>query len=100
MSRPRLRLVVATALMAAVLAVVISALAVEAWTRATWKPLKGVPGFFLSDPMRIQRLAAEGVGSFLEVGPGRVLTGLLRNIDRALKGSAVGDLAGLEKLPQ
>ena len=48
----------------------------------------------------IQRLAAEGVGSFLEVGPGRVLTGLLRSIDRALEGSAVGDLAGLEKLSQ
>jgi [acyl-carrier-protein] S-malonyltransferase len=48
----------------------------------------------------IQRLAAEGVSSFLEVGPGRVLSGLLRSIDRALEGSAVGDLAGLEKLSQ
>jgi [acyl-carrier-protein] S-malonyltransferase len=48
----------------------------------------------------VQRLAAEGVGSFLEVGPGRVLTGLLRSIDRTLEGSAVGDLAGLEKLPR
>jgi [acyl-carrier-protein] S-malonyltransferase len=48
----------------------------------------------------IQRLAAEGVDTFLEVGPGRVLTGLLRSIDRTLEGSAVGDLAGLEKLPQ
>jgi [acyl-carrier-protein] S-malonyltransferase len=46
----------------------------------------------------IQRLAAEGVTSYLEVGPGRVLTGLLRSIDRTLEGSAVGDLAGLEKL--
>lgn len=48
----------------------------------------------------IAKLAGEGVESFLEVGPGRVLTGLLRSIDRALKGSAVGDLAGLEKLSQ
>ncbi len=48
----------------------------------------------------IRRLAAEGVRSFFEVGPGRVLTGLLRSIDRTLEGSAVGDLAGLEKLPQ
>jgi [acyl-carrier-protein] S-malonyltransferase len=46
----------------------------------------------------IQRLAAEGVSSFLAVGPGRVLSGRLRSIDRALEGSAVGDLAGLEKL--
>ena len=48
----------------------------------------------------IRRLAAEGVRSFFEVGPGRVLTGLLRSIDRTLEGSAVGDLAGLEKLRQ
>ena len=48
----------------------------------------------------IQRLASEGVASYLEVGPGRVLTGLLRSIDRALEGTAVGDLAGLEKLSQ
>jgi [acyl-carrier-protein] S-malonyltransferase len=48
----------------------------------------------------IQRLASEGADSFLEVGPGRVLTGLLRSIDRALEGAAVGDLAGLEKLSQ
>lgn len=48
----------------------------------------------------ITKLAGEGVDSFLEVGPGRVLTGLLRSIDRSLKGAAVGDLAGLEKLSQ
>lgn len=46
----------------------------------------------------ITKLVDEGVGSFLEVGPGRVLTGLLRSIDRSLKSAAVGDLAGLEKL--
>jgi [acyl-carrier-protein] S-malonyltransferase len=46
----------------------------------------------------IRLLAGEGVENFLEVGPGRVLTGLLRSIDRGLAGQAVGDVASLEKL--
>ena len=45
----------------------------------------------------IRKLASEGVDRFVEVGPGKVLTGLLRNIDRSLDGSAVGDLKSLEK---
>lgn len=46
----------------------------------------------------IRALAAEGVDRFIEVGPGNVLTGLLRNIDAALKGSKFGMPADLEKL--
>ncbi len=46
----------------------------------------------------IRKLAAEGVVSFVEVGPGRVLTAFLRGIDRSLKGVAVGNVASLEKL--
>lgn len=46
----------------------------------------------------IRRLAGQGVERFVEVGPGRVLTGLLRGIDRSLKGSNVEDLSSLEKL--
>ena len=45
----------------------------------------------------IRKLASEGVDRFVEAGPGKVLTGLLRNIDRSLDGSAVGDLKSLEK---
>jgi [acyl-carrier-protein] S-malonyltransferase len=46
----------------------------------------------------IRLLAAQGVERFVEVGPGKVLTGLLRSIDRALSGTNVEDLASLEKL--
>ncbi len=46
----------------------------------------------------IRRLAGLGVTRFVEVGPGRVLTGLLRGIDQSLTGVAVGDRASLEKL--
>jgi [acyl-carrier-protein] S-malonyltransferase len=44
----------------------------------------------------IRKLASLDVSRFAEVGPGKVLTGLLRNIDRSLVGSAVGDLKSLE----
>jgi len=46
----------------------------------------------------IRYLAAHGTGRFIEVGAGSVLTGLLRNIDPALKGSKFGEPADLEKL--
>ncbi len=45
----------------------------------------------------VRRMAAEGVAAFLEVGPGRVLTDLLRRIDATLTGFAVEDPPGLEK---
>jgi len=46
----------------------------------------------------VRYLAAQGVGRFFEVGAGSVLTGLLRNIDPALKGAKFGEPADLEKL--
>jgi [acyl-carrier-protein] S-malonyltransferase len=45
----------------------------------------------------VARMAREGCHTFLEVGPGKVLTGLLRRIDGALAGIAVEDVAGLDK---
>jgi [acyl-carrier-protein] S-malonyltransferase len=46
----------------------------------------------------IHYLASQGVRRFIEIGAGSVLTGLLRNIDPALKGAKFGDPADLEKL--
>jgi [acyl-carrier-protein] S-malonyltransferase len=46
----------------------------------------------------IQRLAAGGVTRFIEVGPGTVLIGLLRNIDPSLTGMKFGEAADWEKV--
>jgi [acyl-carrier-protein] S-malonyltransferase len=46
----------------------------------------------------IQKLASLGVGRYLEVGAGGVLTGLLRNINSQLEGSKFGAAEDLEKV--
>jgi [acyl-carrier-protein] S-malonyltransferase len=46
----------------------------------------------------VQRLADEGGRVFIEVGPGRVLTALLKRIVDGATGFAVEDPAGLEKV--
>jgi [acyl-carrier-protein] S-malonyltransferase len=45
----------------------------------------------------VQRLAAEGATAFVEVGPGRVLSGLARRIVEDARVAAVEDPAGLDK---
>ncbi len=46
----------------------------------------------------MQLLIAQGVTNFVEVGPGKVLSGLMRQIDRSQKCANVEDRASLEKL--
>jgi [acyl-carrier-protein] S-malonyltransferase len=46
----------------------------------------------------MQVLIARGVTNFIEVGPGKVLSGLLRQIDRSQKCAQVEDSASLKKL--
>lgn len=48
----------------------------------------------------IQQLVASGVDQFIEVGPGKVLSGLLRQIDRSLKSFHCEDTQSLEALEQ
>jgi [acyl-carrier-protein] S-malonyltransferase len=46
----------------------------------------------------MQLLIAQGVTNFVEVGPGKVLSGLLRQIDRSQKCAQAEDPASIEKL--
>jgi [acyl-carrier-protein] S-malonyltransferase len=56
----------------------------------------------VSRPVRweesVRRLLAEGVTTFIEVGPGRVLSGLIRTIDRSVRTLAVDDPTSLEEV--
>jgi hypothetical protein len=57
----------AAIVLATAVSLVLFAVGVEAWTRARWNEKQGTPGFFLSDPVRIQRLAPGYRGWFAGV---------------------------------
>jgi [acyl-carrier-protein] S-malonyltransferase len=56
----------------------------------------------LTSPVRFthstRALIREGVGTFVEVGPGNVLSGLVKRIDRSVKSVSVNNLDSLNKL--
>jgi [acyl-carrier-protein] S-malonyltransferase len=58
----------------------------------------------LTAPVKFTQAATElmrdGVKTFVEVGPGDVLSGLLKRIDRSVKAVSVNNLAGIEKLKE
>ncbi len=62
--------------------------AAEALVRQVAAPVRWAEG--------VERLVREGVGSFVEVGPGKVLTGLIRRIAPPARTFPVEDLAGLD----
>jgi [acyl-carrier-protein] S-malonyltransferase len=55
----------------------------------------------LTSPVRFTQaaraLVADGVTTFVEVGPGNVLSGLLKRIDRSVRTISVNDLASLDE---
>jgi [acyl-carrier-protein] S-malonyltransferase len=46
----------------------------------------------------VRGLVKEGVETFVEIGPGQVLSGLLRRCDRSLRTISVGDPESLRKV--
>ncbi|MCK4275519.1 MAG: ACP S-malonyltransferase [Phycisphaerae bacterium] len=58
----------------------------------------------LTSPVRwaecMEVLIADGVDTFYEIGPGRVLAGLLRRIDRSRKCTCINSLEAIEKLSE
>jgi [acyl-carrier-protein] S-malonyltransferase len=58
----------------------------------------------LTAPVRFTQAAGElvrdGVTTFVEIGPGNVLSGLVKRIDRGARTISVNDLASLEKLKE
>ena len=58
----------------------------------------------LTAPVRftqaVAALVADGVQTFVEVGPGQVLSGLVRRCDRSVRTLSVGDPEGLAKLEE
>jgi [acyl-carrier-protein] S-malonyltransferase len=58
----------------------------------------------LTAPVRFTQAAGElmrsGVTTFVEVGPGNVLSGLVKRIDRGVRAVSVNDLASLDRLEE
>jgi [acyl-carrier-protein] S-malonyltransferase len=58
----------------------------------------------LTAPVRFTQSASslvrDGVRTFVEVGPGNVLSGLVKRIDRSVKAISVNDVAGIRKLEE
>ena len=83
-------------------------LAVQVVSNVTARPVReasDVPALLVRQVTAMVRwresvlhMAGEGVDTLIEVGAGRVLTGLARRIDRALGASAVGTVAEVDAL--
>lgn len=64
--------------------------------------VKGLLAEQVASPVRwvsiMEALLADGVDTFVEIGPGKTLTGFVKRFDKSKKGFAVENLKGLSKL--
>lgn len=67
MTRAGARTLLIVSLPAVLISAGVLVLLIEAWVRVSWDPRKGTPGFFVSDPVRGQRLAENYDGWFAGV---------------------------------
>ena len=82
--------------------------AMQLWSDVTGAPMEAVTpeylGAQMTSPVRwntiIDGMLADGVELFVELGPGRVLSGLIRRIDRKAKLINIEDPDGLAKLAE
>jgi [acyl-carrier-protein] S-malonyltransferase len=80
----------------------------QLWSDVTGAPMEAVTpeylGAQMTSPVRwntiIDGMLADGVELFVELGPGRVLSGLIRRIDRKAKLANIEDPEGLAKLAE
>jgi [acyl-carrier-protein] S-malonyltransferase len=58
----------------------------------------------LTAPVRFTQAASalikDGANTFVEIGPGNVLSGLVKRIDRSVKAVSVNSVAALEKIEE
>jgi [acyl-carrier-protein] S-malonyltransferase len=58
----------------------------------------------LTNPVQWQKsieyMVAQGVTTFIEIGPGKVLTGLIRRINKDVTTRNIGDLTAVQSLNQ
>jgi [acyl-carrier-protein] S-malonyltransferase len=74
----------------------VDAASIEDGDRARDALIRQVTGAVKWDQL-VRLLIARGIQTFVEVGPGKVLSGLMRQIDRSKTSLNVGDQASLQK---